>query len=51
MSDEDRRKLIQKFGKVNFGVPVKLKSGRKCKKNDNFIEPKPISAFNMARRV
>jgi len=49
MSDEERKKIIQKFGKANFGKPVALKRGKKS--TENFKELKPISAFNMARRV
>ncbi len=51
MSDEDRKKLIQKFGKVNFGDPIYIPKKRKEIANKIFKELKPISAFNMARRV
>lgn len=50
MSDEDRKKLIQKFGKANFGTPIRKKRGMKTE--EEFItQQKPVSAFNMARRV
>jgi hypothetical protein len=53
MTDEDRRKLIQKFGKANFGdpIPSNRKRNKRSKYGEDFKESKPISAFNMARRV
>lgn len=51
MSNEDRRKLIQKFGKANFGDSIPVKRGRKSNNQETFVESKPVSAFNMARRV
>jgi len=47
---DNRTKLIQKFGKANFGPPIPVKRGKKPVKEE-FKVTGVVSAFNMARRV
>ena len=49
MKNEERAKLIQKFGKANLGTPILLKRGKKVVKEEFKVES--VSAFNMARRI
>jgi len=56
MLERDRKKLLQKFGKTNFGEKeIKKTEIKKNKKKNSYslkefeINSKPVSAFNMGR--